>query len=224
MGGLVVNVSCFLKYTLYILEYLTLNKNHQVIQTHELELLYWVYCFCSVVLYFSTCNKQRCEPFINEMGVKWWLLFSSLNPFVPNACFLYPLKTLGNRKVFWCFQGVEKGCNGKEWVNYSDILKYNDRIHGNREKSYISKVERRLLSRGRGLNSLVGVHFSTLVSLLLPYCSYISSCVVFSYFWTRYFKRFWISLIIFSLYHSFLVTLKRSNLMQTHFLAVLKKV
>ena len=27
-----------------------------------------------------------------------------------------PLKTQ-NRKVFWYFQGVEKGCNGNEWVN-----------------------------------------------------------------------------------------------------------
>ena len=38
------------------------------------------------------------------------------NPFVPNAPFLYPLKT-ENRKIFWCFQGVEKGCIGNEWVN-----------------------------------------------------------------------------------------------------------
>ena len=26
------------------------------------------------------------------------------------------LKTSENRKVFWCFQGVEKGCIGNEWV------------------------------------------------------------------------------------------------------------
>ena len=32
---------------------------------------------------------------------------SCFNPFiiVPNAPFLYPLKTLENHKVFWCFQG-----------------------------------------------------------------------------------------------------------------------
>ena len=35
---------------------------------------------------------------------------SRLNPFVPNANFLYPLKTSGNHKVFWCFQELEKGC------------------------------------------------------------------------------------------------------------------
>ena len=33
-----------------------------------------------------------------------------LNPFVPNAPFLYPLKTSENRKV----QGVEKGCTGND--------------------------------------------------------------------------------------------------------------
>ena len=38
-----------------------------------------------------------------------------INPYVPNAPFLYPLKT-ENRKVFWCFQGVEKECIGNKWV------------------------------------------------------------------------------------------------------------
>ena len=42
--------------------------------------------------------------------------FTYINPFVPNATFLYPLKTLENRKVFWCFQGVEKACTRNEWV------------------------------------------------------------------------------------------------------------
>ena len=31
------------------------------------------------------------------------------NPFIPNAPFLYPLKTSENDKVFWYLQGVEKG-------------------------------------------------------------------------------------------------------------------
>ena len=39
-----------------------------------------------------------------------------LNPFVPNATFFYPLKTSENLTVFWCFQGVEKGCIGNKWV------------------------------------------------------------------------------------------------------------
>ena len=42
-----------------------------------------------------------------------------LNPFVPNAPFLCPLKTSENRNVFWCFQGVEKECIGKERVKMS---------------------------------------------------------------------------------------------------------
>ena len=32
-----------------------------------------------------------------------------LSPFIPNALFLYPLKTSENCEVFWYFQGVEKG-------------------------------------------------------------------------------------------------------------------
>ena len=41
------------------------------------------------------------------------------NPFVPNAPFLYPLKTSEHGKVFWCFQGVEKGYIGTKWVKTS---------------------------------------------------------------------------------------------------------
>ena len=44
-----------------------------------------------------------------------WNLKSLVNPFVANASFLYPLKTQKNRKVFWSFQGVEKG---NKWVNW----------------------------------------------------------------------------------------------------------
>ena len=40
----------------------------------------------------------------------------SISPFIPNAPFLYPLKTSENLKVFWWFQGVEKGCIGNKWV------------------------------------------------------------------------------------------------------------
>ena len=39
-----------------------------------------------------------------------------LNPFIPNAPFLYSLKTSENLRVCWCFEGVEKGCIGNEWV------------------------------------------------------------------------------------------------------------
>ena len=39
------------------------------------------------------------------------------NPFVPNAPFLYPMKTSENGKVFRCLQGLEKGQTGKKWIN-----------------------------------------------------------------------------------------------------------
>ena len=49
----------FMMYFIYILEYMTLNKTHLVIQMHHstLELLFLVYCFCTAVLYISTRNK-----------------------------------------------------------------------------------------------------------------------------------------------------------------------
>ena len=39
---------------------------------------------------------------------------NKLNPFLPNAPFLYPLKTSENLKVFLHFQWVEKGYIGNE--------------------------------------------------------------------------------------------------------------
>ena len=45
-----------------------------------------------------------------------------INPFVPNAPFLYTLKTSENLKVFLYFQGVEKECIGNEWVNTIEKL------------------------------------------------------------------------------------------------------
>ena len=40
----------------------------------------------------------------------------SLSPYVPNGSFLYTLKTSENFTIFWCFQGVEKGCIGNKRV------------------------------------------------------------------------------------------------------------
>ena len=56
-------------------------------------------------------------------------LLNLLNPFVPNTVFLYRLKTLQNRKIFWCFQGVEKGCFGNEWVKMDKLIFFKTQIH-----------------------------------------------------------------------------------------------
>ena len=46
------------------------------------------------------------------------------NPFAPNAPLLYPLKISENLTVFWCFQGVEKGCIGNKWVTCQGGITY----------------------------------------------------------------------------------------------------
>ena len=48
---------------------------------------------------------------------KYTIKIEIINPFVPNAPSLYPLKTSENLTIFWCFQEVEKGCIGNKWVN-----------------------------------------------------------------------------------------------------------
>ena len=55
-------------------------------------------------------------PHLFLLRILEFLLAAMLNRFVPNASFLYSLKTTENRTVFWCFQGVEKGCIGNKCV------------------------------------------------------------------------------------------------------------
>ena len=59
-------------------------------------------------------SKNFCERLL-----LWWddyWDFHHLNPFAPNGPLLYSLKTSENLRVFWCFQGVEKGCIRSEWI------------------------------------------------------------------------------------------------------------
>ena len=74
-------------------------------------------CLKSTVLPdISFHTNTRLNTFsITDKGI-----LAIVNPFVPNAPFLYPLKTLEYLTVFWCFQGVEKGCVGNEWVKSLD--------------------------------------------------------------------------------------------------------
>ena len=52
------------------------------------------------------CQLRALSPWIKcNMMIRF-------KPFDPNVPFLYPLKISENRKVFWCFQGVETGCIG----------------------------------------------------------------------------------------------------------------
>ena len=80
------------------------------------------YNWCSLLP--EPCSGRVLEPWAREKYAKgqfternvyhhtWkkWLQVRftdyCINPFVPNAPFLYPLKKLENRKVFWCFQGL----------------------------------------------------------------------------------------------------------------------
>ena len=76
--------------------------------------------------YQEVRNVSFSENFANVLNV-WSLTFALaieafFNPFFPNASFLYPLKQLENRKVFWCFQVVEKGCIGNKWVKERELF------------------------------------------------------------------------------------------------------
>ena len=51
-------------------------------------------------------SEEFFNDFVDRFGTNY------LTPFIPNALFLYPLKTSENLKIFLCFLGVEKGAFG----------------------------------------------------------------------------------------------------------------
>ena len=65
-------------------------------------------------------EHNKTKPICSKLSFKRLLL----NPFVPNAPFLYPLKTSENCKVIWCFHEVEKECIGNRWVKLAAECKF----------------------------------------------------------------------------------------------------
>ena len=66
------------------------------------------------------CFKNFSEYYnFAKLKSELWIIAGKLlvNPFFPNAPFLYHLKTSANLTIFWCFQAAKKGCNGNELVN-----------------------------------------------------------------------------------------------------------
>ena len=90
------------------------------------------------VFFLPTSNKFAIQ---NNPLMQWRLIFhNTVNPFVPNAPFPYPLKTLENLTVFWCFQGVEKGCIGNEWFDKSKLEVWKLQSHRLRSFSAVKKT------------------------------------------------------------------------------------
>ena len=59
-------------------------------------------------------NKLKAGPILTRKVLFLQRSLKIINPFVPNEPFLYPLKTSENRKIFRCFNGVQKGCIGNK--------------------------------------------------------------------------------------------------------------
>ena len=77
---------------------------------------------------------RRDTPYLYIFGLNAGYIknHSKFNPFVPNAPFLYPLKTLSEKlTIFWCFRRIEKGCIGNEWVKPNSSFQIlSMQIHG----------------------------------------------------------------------------------------------
>ena len=84
----------------------------------------------SSMCYSLTCFHKNCRlacfgifKYVNLILKSEALTFPIIhgnwvNPFFSQCTLSLPQKTWENRKVFWCFQCVEKGCIGNKWVNW----------------------------------------------------------------------------------------------------------
>ena len=61
-------------------------------------------------------SYEICEFFKNTYFEEHLGATAFIKSFISNAPFLYPLKTLENPTVFWCFQAIEKGYIRNKWV------------------------------------------------------------------------------------------------------------
>ena len=77
-------------------------------------------------LYFPIKICQRRYLLLSCMTLhKRYTLLAHL---FPMHTFSKPLKTSENRTVFWCFQGIEKGCIGYKWVDLLTLQQINDLV------------------------------------------------------------------------------------------------
>ena len=129
-----INQESFAKYNLHYWNELTLKSDSQkkdgvlldTVASHKIWLLNWNMKHRNSKnqgiksRFHRVVFKSRFQSFSRVVFIAliyllgWTFFFLSpcrnnspiyFNPFVPNAPFLYPLKTSENRKVFWCFQG-----------------------------------------------------------------------------------------------------------------------
>ena len=66
-----------------------------------------------------TKNRQFAiiDQRLGQIGNAKFALISCINPIVSCESFLYPPENIRKPYCFPIFQGVEKGCIGKKWVN-----------------------------------------------------------------------------------------------------------
>ena len=74
----------------------------------------YITIYCAVNLWFLCTTETKVSLIWDPKYGK--SVASEINSFVPNSPFIYPLKTSQNLTIFWCFQEVEKGWIGNEWL------------------------------------------------------------------------------------------------------------
>ena len=130
------------------------------------------------------------------------------NPFVPNASFLYPLKTSENPTVFWCFQGLEKGYIGKEWVKeivywrlphlsvHWLIMRVGFEIKGSKRKSSVNRFNlfKVLIVWSTSFFQECSLFIRFFIFIfIIPVCNYL--CRLFRKFRINLFNRQWSRLV-----------------------------
>ena len=88
--------------------------------------------------YITQIQLWKCKTLFHSIIYKIFDLLVSINPFVPNAPFLSPLKKSENQ-VFWCFQVVEVERFRNKWVKNTWFIPPQIFHHGKHMETAISR-------------------------------------------------------------------------------------
>ena len=114
----------------------------------------------------------------------------SINPFVPNAPFLYPLKTSESLTVLWCFQGVEKGLHWERMGQGGLLISFHKLICWRMKQYCISWNHRSRCERYITI-WVNTVHYDLTYQHVKSHCTIWAICCHMELYWTV-----WIQMLI----------------------------
>ena len=160
-------LDCYISYNLYLKKQVRENRYFDIFYVVKHNLIERSLNLVSIQVLKNLPAVHRSFAMIRTSANS----LSWLNSFAPNAPFLYPLKTSKNLTVFWCFQGVEKGCIRNKWVKtflwFGNFTKQFIIIINIRKRHFLCSLYYGLQTECSNILGSASIH-NVLAFLLLP--------------------------------------------------------